>query len=89
VKLWLYLTALWIWIRNDFGQLNADPDPGGHTDRQKQKKIKKSIALKCWIFSFKGWRLLLQLKQGLHEGHPTVSFTIFSHQQPESICALT
>jgi hypothetical protein len=35
---------------------NADPDLGGQNDSLKKKKC---IALKCWMFSFEGWMLLL------------------------------
>ncbi len=53
----------------------ADPDPlnlncriqiqEGKNDPQKKKKVKKFHVLNCWMVSFKGWRLLLQLGRPL------------------------
>ncbi len=40
----------WIRIRN------PDPDPGGHKWPTKVEKLKKFHVLKCWMFSFEGWR---------------------------------
>jgi hypothetical protein len=39
----------------------VDPDP-------KKKKVKKFHVLKCWMFSFEGWRLLLYSLDVLHGG---------------------
>ncbi len=53
-----FYPVLWIWIRirTHFGW--RDSDPG----RQKSAiKAKKFHVLKCWAFSFEGWRLLLLL----------------------------
>jgi hypothetical protein len=44
-------------IRIDFGRL--DPDPGGRKIPTKTEKLVKFHALKCWMFSFMGWRLFL------------------------------
>jgi hypothetical protein len=46
-------------IRINFGRLDPDPDPGGQQMTHKKKKVQKFDVLKCWMFSFKGWRLLL------------------------------
>jgi hypothetical protein len=57
-----FLPLLWILIRIGFGLLDPDPALGmGIWIRQKRppKKVKKFHALKYWMFSFKGWRLLL------------------------------
>ncbi len=40
----------WIRIRN------PDPDPGGQKWHTKLEKIRKFHVLKCWMFSFEGWR---------------------------------
>jgi len=41
--------------------LKWDPDPGGIKLPTKDKK-KFINVLKCWMFSFEGWRLLFLLK---------------------------
>ncbi len=37
----------------------ADPDPGGQKWSTKKKKVQNFYVLKCGLFSFEGWRLLL------------------------------
>ncbi len=43
------------WIRIRIGY--ADSDPGGQKEPQKRKNL-INFMLRCWIFSFKGWRLV-------------------------------
>jgi hypothetical protein len=40
-----------------------DPDPGGQKMIHKESKERKKLinVLKCWMFSFEGWRRLLFL----------------------------
>ncbi len=47
------------WIRIRIRNLNADPDPGGQKWPTKIEKRQNFHVLKCLMFSFEGWRLLL------------------------------
>ncbi len=42
-----------------FELMDPDPDPGGQKWPKKLKKGQNFHLLKCWMFSFEGWRLLL------------------------------
>jgi hypothetical protein len=43
------------------GTADPDPDPGEQKWNIIKEKVKKCTALKCWMFSFEGWRFLLEL----------------------------
>jgi hypothetical protein len=59
------------WIRIQSGQWirmrirNPDPDPGGQIWPTKVAKKSEIHVLKCWMFSFESWRLLLYLGRPL------------------------
>jgi hypothetical protein len=61
------------WIRISIG--NADPYSGEQKIHNKIRKVKICHVLKYWMFSFEGWRRLLQLK----------NFTIFLSLNPGSV----
>jgi hypothetical protein len=39
----------------------------------RKKKLGDVFVLKCWIFSFEGWKLFLELGTSFIEGRPRVS----------------
>jgi hypothetical protein len=47
------------WIQTGFGRLNLEPNPRGQKWPTKVGKSEKIQVLKCWMFSFEGYRLLL------------------------------
>ncbi len=46
------------------------------TDHKNRKKLRNFLFLKCWMFSFKGWRLLLLLESSLWRPRDKLQFSI-------------
>ncbi len=47
------------WIRIRIQIADPDPDPGGGKNYPKNRTKENFHLLKCWMFTFEGWRLLL------------------------------
>ncbi len=66
--------TLFSWIRFRIRIGNVDPDP-------KKKKVKKFHVMKCWMFSFEGWRLLLYSLDVLHQRPRDKKTAIFNQKK--------
>jgi hypothetical protein len=54
-----FVFAVWVLFRIGFGIRNRIRTQKDKNDPQKWEKNKKFHVLKCWMFFFEGWRLLL------------------------------
>ena len=59
IIIYLVPSVLWIRICIGFGQLYKDLDLGGQKWPKNLKNYEKFYALKCWMFSFDGWKKLI------------------------------